>query len=148
MFLLGEWRADLHRRLDILGQLLEVLAIALFEQRRPTVGKLVGGRVGLESRLRCPAKLETEDRPVDTPASILGVSIRIEGISASRLRVRERCEVLSRVGVVEALSNEGLVWELTGKGKRYLAGEIPRDEFPDPWADGKKPRTWWLPPSL
>lgn len=71
----------------------------------------------------------------------------LEEISASRHRVRERCEVLSRVGLVEALSNEGLVWELTAKGERYLAGKIPRDEFPDPWADGETPRAWWLTPS-
>ncbi|WP_255151326.1 Lrp/AsnC family transcriptional regulator [Halorarius halobius] len=71
----------------------------------------------------------------------------LDEISASKLRVRERCKVLARVGLVEALSNERRVWELTEKGKRYLEGNIPKDEFPDPWADGKTPRAWWQTPS-
>lgn len=62
-------------------------------------------------------------------------------------RVRERCQVLARVGLVAPLSNEGLVWELTEKGERYLEEELSQEVLPDPWADGEEPRAWWLTPS-
>lgn len=67
--------------------------------------------------------------------------------SASKERIRERCRILARVGLVEPESNDWRAYHLTEKGERYLNGELKQDAFPDPWADGKTPYVWWLTPS-
>ena len=50
---------------------------------------------------------------------------------ASVARVRERCRLLAQAGLVAPLSRALLHYELTGAGRRYLAGEL--DVRRQPW---------------
>ncbi|MBX0288205.1 winged helix-turn-helix domain-containing protein [Haloarcula salinisoli] len=63
-----------------------------------------------------------------TPRSIA----RRVSLGASVGRVRERCRLLSQTGLVAPLSRALLHYEITGAGRRYLAGELDASEQPGP----------------
>jgi len=54
--------------------------------------------------------------------------------TASVGRVRERCGLLTEAGLVAPLTRERRHYELTGAGRRYLAGQL--DVRAQPWPSG------------
>lgn len=70
-----------------------------------------------------------------------------EVFAASRARIRERLSVLARHNLVAPWTDDWQAYELTERGERYLAGDLDGDALPDPWADGRSPRVWWLSPN-
>ena len=61
-----------------------------------------------------------------------GYIARKVSLFASIGRVRERCQMLSDVELVEPLTKEKEHYEITGKGQRYLKGELDAGTLPKP----------------
>jgi len=66
----------------------------------------------------------------EEPWSSPAVMARLSGVDASAGRVRERCELLAHAELVTPMHSD--VYEITGQGERYLAGEYDVDWFPLP----------------
>jgi len=67
-----------------------------------------------------------------TPRSIA----RRVSLRASVGRVRERCALLREAGLVAPVSQALLHYEITGAGRRYLAGEL--DVSGQPWPAARR----------
>lgn len=57
---------------------------------------------------------------------------RTFSMNASEGRARERLRMLSFAGLVGPLFEDSRMYELTGEGQRYLAGDLDAEHLPRP----------------
>ena len=55
-----------------------------------------------------------------------------QGVHATEVQVQERCRLLADVDLVEFLTEDEEIVELTIRGKEYLSGDIDIDLYPRP----------------
>lgn len=59
----------------------------------------------------------------------------MEGVikfNASERRIRERCRLLSQVGLIAPVYEGDTLYEITGKGRGYLLGDLDVEHLPRP----------------
>lgn len=54
------------------------------------------------------------------------------GFNASRGRIQERCRMLTQAGLVTPMFSDHHMYEITGRGQRYLEGELDVKDLPQP----------------
>jgi hypothetical protein len=57
---------------------------------------------------------------------------RVIKFNASRRRIRERCQLLTRAGLIAPVYEGDYLYEITEKGRGYLVGDIDVEHLPQP----------------
>lgn len=72
------------------------------------------------------------ERLLEGPWSTLLHMSRAVNLTASRGRVKERCQMLTQVGLVTPIFEDSNMYEITGEGQEYLDGDLDVESRPAP----------------